>query len=70
MLIHHPQIFEELAQEPFGLQASQVVLVLHHPPFNGRGQPEYDLNRVVANIHDMFGGHITLAPVGPRSETS
>lgn len=65
VLIHHPQLFEELAQEPFGLQASQVVLVLHHPPFNGEGQPEYDLNRVVANIHEMFGVDITLAPVGP-----
>lgn len=65
VVIHHPRLFEELAPEPFGLQTSQVVLVLHHPPYNGDGKPEYDLNRILANIHEMFGVEVTLAPVGP-----
>lgn len=64
-LVHHPALFENLPPQPIKLQADVVVLILHHPPFNGFGVPEYDLTCVVENLLDCFASKLLLAPVGP-----
>ncbi|MBV0890907.1 hypothetical protein KTN05_03475 [Paracoccus sp. Z118] len=64
-IVHHPAIFRHLPAEALGLRPDRVVLVLHHPPLDGFGRPAYDLEGCAANLRDVFGADMTLAPVGP-----
>lgn len=63
VLIHHPMLFQHLPTVPLRVEAGVVVLVLHHPPYDGFGQAAYDLSRIVRNIAEVFGAEVLLAPV-------
>ncbi|MEX5729128.1 UDP:flavonoid glycosyltransferase YjiC (YdhE family) [Rhodovulum iodosum] len=65
VVVHHPRCFENMPAAPCALEAERLVLVLHHPPVDGHGAPEYDLARIVANLREVFGADPVLAPVGP-----
>lgn len=43
--------------------AERTLLVVHHPPNNGLGQPEYDLAQILANIREALSSKVALAPV-------
>lgn len=64
-LVHHPRLFEELPFEQIRVRVEHLVLVLHHPPFNGTGTPEYDLKKIIQNLREMFCTKVLIAPVGP-----
>lgn len=64
-VVHHPRLFEDLPAQPIALRPDKVILVVHHPPFGGRGQPEYDLERIVRNLREVFVIDPIIAPVGP-----
>ncbi|MBU3032045.1 glycosyltransferase [Paracoccus marinaquae] len=66
VLVHHPRLFEELPAEALRVTATDLVLVLHHPPTGGFGQRQYDLDRILRNLSEIFTCPIWLAPVGPN----
>ncbi len=65
-IVHHPLLFDHLPAAPLDVVADVAVLVLHHPPFDGAGRAEYDLPRILANLTEVLGAEILLAPVGPQ----
>lgn len=64
-LVHHPRLFEEMPFEQIKVRVEQLVLVLHHPPFNGVGAPEYDFEKIIRNLRELFCTTVLIAPVGP-----
>lgn len=64
-IIHHPLIFEQPPAGYLGVEARHVVLVLHHPPFDGLGNAEYQLEPIIDYVRAAFGQVPYLAPVGP-----
>lgn len=64
-LVHHPRLFEEMPSEQIKIRVEQLVLVLHHPPFNGAGTPEYDFEKIIQNLRELFCTTVLIAPVGP-----
>ncbi len=64
-ILHHPVVFTHLPARPLGLTTETLVLVLHHPPFDARGRPSFDLAAIVRNLVEVFDCAVTLAPVGP-----
>ena len=65
VIVHHHTLFTHLPQDPISLETDRLILVLHHPPFNGFGDSEYDLTTICANLSESFGINPELAPVGP-----
>jgi len=65
IIVHHHALFTHLPQVPVGITADKLVLILHHPPFNGLGEAEYDLPTICSNLSESFGIAPVLAPVGP-----
>ncbi len=68
-IVHHPLIFEQPPAAYLGVEARHVVLVLHHPPFDGLGNAEYQLEPIVQYVQAAFGRVPHLAPVGPAVRT-
>ncbi len=64
-IVHHPRIFETFPSEQIHISVKQLILVIHHPPFNGVGLAEYDLEKIIHNLYELFRRKITLAPVSP-----
>lgn len=64
-VIHHPQCFSALPAQPLLVAAERILLVIHHPPSNGLGQPEYDLPQILRNIEETLSSKVVLAPVSP-----
>ena len=50
-IIHHPTIFALPATRRCRIRSTDVVLVLHHPALNQRGEAQYDLAEIVANLN-------------------
>lgn len=65
-LVHHPRIFEEMPFEQIRVRAEHLILILHHPPFNGAGEAEYDLAKIIQNLRELFCTKVLVAPVGPQ----
>lgn len=63
--LHHPSVFETLPATPLFIQCSKYVLIVHHPPVDALGAPQYDLARVVEITGQLFG-QVDWAPVGPK----
>ncbi|HEV7253519.1 MAG TPA: glycosyltransferase [Mesorhizobium sp.] len=62
-LIHHPTIVENRPTRPLSITTDKLLIVLHHPMYDGAGRRQYDLDRVVAHACDAFGADVHLAPV-------
>lgn len=62
-LIHHPTIMENRPTSKINVSSKRAVLVLHHPVYDNAGKKQYDLSRVLSNIHDAFNLEIEIAPV-------
>ncbi|WP_108816618.1 glycosyltransferase [Loktanella sp. Alg231-35] len=65
LFAHHPMVFERLPDRPVRLRAKHVVMVLHHPLFDGAGVAQYDCNRLITSLRRTFGAPVSLAPIGP-----
>ncbi len=42
VLAHHPSLFTHLPHRALRIEAEARLLIVHHPPFDGFGQPNYD----------------------------
>ncbi|WP_439625157.1 glycosyltransferase [Shinella sp.] len=62
-LIHHPTIVENRPTRRLSITADKLLIVLHHPMYDGNGRRQYDLDRVIAHASDAFGADVHLAPV-------
>jgi hypothetical protein len=65
LFCHHPQVFQHMPDRPLALRPERVVMVLHHPPLDGAGRPQYDPGAVLAVLERLFLQQALLAPVGP-----
>lgn len=70
MCLHHPSCFEQLPAEPFLARADHAVLVVHHPPVDADGVPQYDVGRIKSVLASLVGGAVPWAPVGPKVRTA
>ncbi|EWY35841.1 hypothetical protein N825_34070 [Skermanella stibiiresistens SB22] len=65
ILVHHPQLITHAPMAPLRVRAEQRLVVVHHPPFDGDGQPFYDHRVIAATTAEVLGGETEWAPVGP-----
>ncbi|MGP1395735.1 MAG: glycosyltransferase [Inquilinaceae bacterium] len=65
LVLHHPMLFTHLPARRPSVVADNVLLVVHHPPFDGDGSANYDWRRIDDNIASLFGAGVRWAPVGP-----
>ncbi len=63
--LHHPSVFETLPALPLCILCPRFILVVHHPPVDAYGEPQYDVARIVEITNRLFG-HVDWAPVGPK----
>lgn len=66
LFAHHPFVFERMPSSPIRIVPSRVVCVAHHPPFDGNGTEQYDLERVEKVLTTLFEAPVTFASVGPK----
>ena len=62
--LHHPKVFEVPPATPSLIDSEHVVLVVHHPPMDATGRPQYDIDRIREVTQAYFGTPL-WAPVGP-----
>jgi len=65
LFAHNPMVFERLPDRPVRLRTKHVVMVLHHPLFDGAGVAQYDCNRLITSLRHTFGAPVSLAPISP-----
>ena len=65
VLAHHPSLFTYLPRRALRIDAEARLLIVHHPPFDGVGQPNYDCALINRNAETVLGGEVLWAPVGP-----
>jgi hypothetical protein len=65
LVAHHPQLFTHLPARPLRIEAGRRLLVVHHPPFDGFGQPFYDVGRIDGHAAEALGGPVAWAPISP-----
>jgi Glycosyltransferase family 28 C-terminal domain len=65
VLAHHPSLFTNLPRRALRIDAQTRLLIVHHPPFDGAGEPSYDCPAVHRNAEAVLGGEVLWAPVGP-----
>jgi hypothetical protein len=64
--LHHPSAFQQLPAEPPLVTARRTILVVHHPPVDAAGVPQYPVRTVARLVAELFGAGILWAPVGPK----
>ena len=65
VLAHHPSLFTHLPHRAVRIDAEARLLIVHHPPFDGFGQPNYDCAAIHRHAESVLGGEVVWAPVGP-----
>ena len=65
VLAHHPSLFTHLPRRALRIDAEARLLIVHHPPFDGAGEPSYDCAAIHRNAEAVLGGEVLWAPVGP-----
>lgn len=65
VLAHHPSLFTHLPRRALRIEAEARLLIVHHPPFDGFGQPNYDCALIHRHAESVLGGDILWAPIGP-----
>ncbi len=64
--LHHPALFETMPAEPLHVTAREAVLVVHHPPVDANGVPQYNIGRIEQVLRNTLATPVTWAPVGPK----
>lgn len=63
---HHPSVFQTHPADPLLIEAGQAVLVIHHPPVDAAGMPQYDIPAIQSVLRTVLGADVAWAPVGPK----
>jgi len=66
VIAHHPQLFTHPPRRGLDIDADLRLLAVHHPPFDGMGEPFYDAAAIARNAGALLGGEVVWAPIGPR----
>jgi glycosyltransferase involved in cell wall biosynthesis len=66
LFAHNPLSFAHMPTRPLRLRSKVVVLSVQHPPFDGAGNAQYNIDVVKRNLERMFGAPVVFAPVGPK----
>ena len=64
-IVHHPMLFPKSLHRPVRVSAEHVLLVAHHPAFDGVGLAQYDIGQQLASLEASLGLSAVVAPVGP-----
>jgi len=64
--LHHPALFEQFPSEALKLSVDRAVLVVHHPPFDPAGRPQYDIATIERVLRAIVAPRVDWAPVGPK----
>ncbi len=64
--LHHPAVFETLPSDGLNVIADQAVLVVHHPPLDAHGTPQYNVSKVRKVLDAIVMVPVSWAPVGPK----
>jgi Glycosyltransferase family 28 C-terminal domain len=64
VLAHHPSLFTHLPHRAVRIEAETRLLIVHHPPFDGFGQPNYDCALIHRHAQSVLG-EVVWAPIGP-----
>jgi hypothetical protein len=67
VLGHHPSLFTHLPHRALRIEAEIRLLIIHHPPLNGLGQPNYDWATIHRHAEAVLGGAVLWAPIGPAA---
>jgi hypothetical protein len=65
VLAHHPSLFTHLPHRALRIEAEARMLIVHHPPLDGFGQPSYDWALIRRHAEAVLGGEVLWAPIGP-----
>ena len=65
VLAHHPSLFTHLPRRALRIDAEARLLIVHHPPLDGLGQPSYDWATIHRHAEAVLGGAVLWAPIGP-----
>ncbi|MEM6823651.1 MAG: hypothetical protein AAF566_00950 [Pseudomonadota bacterium] len=63
--LHHPVVFSRFPARSLDVDAADAVLVVHHPPIDGSGAAQYNVE-VIEEVTGALFGEIDWAPVGPK----
>jgi hypothetical protein len=63
---HHPSVFQTYPADPLLIETGQAVLVVHHPPVDAVGTPQYDIRAIRTVLGTIAGIDVAWAPVGPK----
>ncbi|MBB4481290.1 glycosyltransferase [Rhizobium etli] len=66
LFAHNPLAFAHMPTRPLRVRSKVVLLSVQHPPFDGAGNAQYDIDVVKRNLERMFGAPVIFAPVGPK----
>jgi hypothetical protein len=64
-IAHHPALFAHPPRRGLRIAAAERLLIVHHPPFDGIGEPSYDWRRADRVAAELLGGELVWAPIGP-----
>ena len=67
--VHHPTSLLDRPSGVWRVKADETVIVVHHPPVDARGVPQYDLPRISEVATELFGP-APWAPVGPAARAA
>ena len=65
LLIHHPQLFENLPVHSIDIRCDQALTIVHHPPFNGYGKADFEVAAIHQNATLAVGRESEWAPISP-----
>jgi hypothetical protein len=65
-LVYHPTLFARPPSREIRVDADVLGVVMHHPPRDALGRPQYDLGAVRDIIRDLGHADPILLPVGPN----
>jgi glycosyltransferase involved in cell wall biosynthesis len=66
LFAHNPLAFAHMPTRPLRIRSKVVLLSVQHPPFDGAGNAQYNIDVVKRNLERMFGAPVIFAPVGPK----
>lgn len=66
VVAYHPQVFEYPISPAPVIEAERAILVVNHPPVDGRGRPYYDWAAIHRQAEYSLRSEVLWAPVGPK----
>jgi len=70
MLVYHPTLLARPPSRELRIDADVLGVVMHHPPRDAAGKPQFDLGAVRDIVRDLGHADPVLLPVGPNVRRS